>query len=331
MATIEKRGPYQFRAKNRKKGFKPVSRTFTYLKDAREWAKQKESEMERGLYFDTTEAENTSLFEALERYAREITSQKKGAYAELPRIRAWQRYPIAQCSLSTIRGKDMAAFREQRLAEGKAVNTIRNELKIISHLYTVAQKEWGMESLSNPVKLIRLPQGAQVRDRRLEGDEEERLLDVARKTRSRMIEPIIILALETAARRGEIVSMEWKYIDLNNQTWFLPETKNGSSRTVPLSTRAIAVLRKIKKEPTRIDGRVFFLKPHSISQAFRRCCKAAKIEDLHFHDLRHEATSRFFELGLNMMEVASITGHKDLKMLKRYTHLRAEDLAAKLG
>jgi len=331
MATIEKRGPYQFRAKIRKKGFKPVSRTFTYLKDAREWAKQKESEMERGLYFDTSEAENTTLFEALERYSREITPQKKGAYAELQRIRSWQQRSIAHCSLATIRGQDMASFREQRLAEGMAVNTIRNELKIISHLYTVAQKEWGMESLSNPVKHIRLPHGANARDRRLENDEKKRLVDTAKKVRSQVIEPIIIIALETAARRSEIASMEWTHIDLKKKTWFLPNTKNGSARTIPLSTRAIAVLEKQKTKPLNITGRIFPIKPDSITQAFVRCCKAAKIDDLHFHDLRHEATSRFFELGLNMMEVASITGHKDLKMLKRYTHLRAEDLAAKLG
>lgn len=328
MATIEKRGPYQYRVKLRKKGYKPIGRTFTYIKDAREWARLKESEMERGLYYDATEAENTTLFEALERYSREITPQKKGAKAEMQRIRVWQQHSIAQCSLTTIRGKDMATHRDQRLAEGKAINTIRNELKIISHLYTVARKEWGMENLSNPVTIIRLPQGARVRNRRLEDDEEERLLKAARKGRSRVIGQIITIALETAARRGEIVLMEWKHVDLKNRTWFIPETKNGTSRTVPLSSRAVNVLQNL---PQRLDGLTWDIKKDSVTQAFRRCCKSAKIVDLRFHDLRHEATSRFFEIGLNVMEVASITGHKDLKMLQRYTHLRAEDLAQKLG
>ncbi len=251
MATIEKRGPYQFRAKLRKKGHKPISRTFTYLKDAREWARLKESEMERGLYFDATEAENTTLFEALDRYSQEITPHKKGAKAEMQRIRVWQQHSLAQCSLTTIRGKDIATYRDQRLAKGKAVNTIRNELKIISHLYTVARKEWGMENLSNPVTIIRLPQGAKVRNRRLEGDEEERLLKAARKGRNRIVDHIITIALETAARRGEIVSMEWKHINLKNHTWFIPETKNGTSRNVPLSSKAVSILQNI---PRRMDG-----------------------------------------------------------------------------
>ena len=331
MATVEKRGPYQYRVKIRKKGFKPVSETFLSLKQARRWAKRIETEMDDGLFFDTTEAQNTTLFEALERYSREITPQKKVASVELGRIKVWQNNNLATRSLASIRGKDLAAYRDHRLAEGKAADTIRLELAIISHLYTIARKEWGMENLVNPVSNIRLPPGSQPRDRRLEGDEEERLLQAARTSRSYLIGPVIILALETAARRTELASMEWKHINLSNRTWFLPETKNGTSRTIPLSTRAIIVLQKIKMGPARIDGRVFSVKNHSISQAFRRCCKTAKIENLRFHDLRHEATSRLFEKGLNMMEVASITGHKDLKMLRRYTHLRAEDLALKLG
>lgn len=188
-----------------------------------------------------------------------------------------------------------------------------------------------MESLINPVSNIRLPRGARVRNRRLQGNEEERLLEAARKSRSHTIEPMIVLALETAARRAELVSMKWKHIDLISRTWFLPETKNGTSRTIPLSTKSVTVLKTLKKEPVRIDDKVFGVKSQSVTQAFVRCCKTAKIEGLRFHDLRHEATSRLFEKGLNMMEVASITGHKDLKMLRRYTHLQAEDLALKLG
>jgi len=331
MATIIRRGPYQWQVKIRKKGHKAISKTFDYRTDAEQWARNIEREMDRGIYFSRKEAENTTLCEALERYAREITPRKKGAKAEMQRIRVWLRHSIAECSLATIRGKDMAAYRDQRLVEGKAVNTIRNELKIISHLYTIAKKEWGMESLINPVSNIRLPRGARVRNRRLQDNEEERLLEAARKSRSHVIESIIILALETAARRGEIISMEWKHINIKNRTWHIPDTKNGTSRTVPLSTTAVSILKRLRKKSIQIDGRVSSVKIDSITQAFRRCCKVAKIEDLRFHDLRHEATSRFFELGLNMMEVASITGHKDLKMLRRYTHLRAEDLALKLG
>ncbi len=139
---------------------------------------------------------------------------------------------------------------------------------------------------------------------------------------------IITWAIETAMRRGEISAMQWENLDRKARVLLLPETKNGTSRRVPLSSRALVALDGL---PRRIDGKVWSMKPDSISQAFERVCASAGVEGLTFHDLRHEATSRLFEKGLNPMEVAAITGHKTLQMLKRYTHLRAEDLVGRLG
>ena len=129
-------------------------------------------------------------------------------------------------------------------------------------------------------------------------------------------------------RRGAIAAMRWEYLDRKDQVLLIPETKNGTPRQVPLSTRALTTLDTL---PRRIDGRVFAIHAASISRGFAETCKAAGIEGLTFHDLRHEATSRLFEKGLNPMEVAAITGHKTLQMLKRYTHLKAKDLVARLG
>ncbi len=130
-------------------------------------------------------------------------------------------------------------------------------------------------------------------------------------------------------RQGEIVSLDWKHIDLKKRIAYLPETKNGEPRGVPLSTSAIATFRSL---PGSTTGKVFpGVTTEAIKRAFMRACQRAEIEDFHFHDLRHEATSRLFEKSLNPLEVASITGHKTLQMLRRYTHLRAEDLAKKLG
>jgi len=335
MATICKRGKYQWQAKIRKKGYPQVSRTFYTKKDAEKWATEVESKMNNGLYMDMTEAQNTILHEALERYAREVTLTKKESSVELGRIRRWQKHKLAKYSLAVIRGKDMAAYRDQRIAEGRAANTIRLELAIISHLYTIAKKEWGMENLINPVSNIRLPPLPAGRSRRLEGDEETRLLEVAEQSRSRMIKPIIILSLETGARRKDFADMKWQHINFNDRTWFIPDSKTPLSRrvtrTVPLSTTAIAILKELRNKASRDDEFVFSIQKRSITRAFSRCCKRAKIENFHLHDLRHEATSRFFEKGLNIMEVASITGHKDPKMLQRYTHPRAKDIALKLG
>jgi integrase len=163
------------------------------------------------------------------------------------------------------------------------------------------------------------------------------LLERAKQSKSEDIYNIIIIAIETAARRGEIFAMQWQYVDLQKNTWHIPKTKTGVPRTVPLSSRARKVLGSI---PRRMGGNVWSITyADSITKAFGRLCgfqrsdgpRSEHFPDLNFHDLRHEGTSRLFEKGLNIMEVASITGHRDLRCLQRYTHLRAEDLAAKLG
>jgi len=145
---------------------------------------------------------------------------------------------------------------------------------------------------------------------------------------NREIAPAIILAIETAMRQGEIAKLRWENIDLDLRTALLPMTKNGTARRFPLSTKAIEAL---KWCPPPHTGRVFKLTQHAMKYAFREVRKQCGLGNIRFHDLRHEAASRLFEKGLNVMEVAAITGHKNLKMLQRYTHLRAEDLAKKLG
>ncbi|MDA8118621.1 MAG: site-specific integrase, partial [Gammaproteobacteria bacterium] len=249
---------------------------------------------------------------------------------EKNRIAVLTALPIARRSLASIKGSDIATFIRGRQAEGLGANAIRLDLALLSHVFTVAGSAWGMESLGNPVKRIRgqrpkLPGG---RTRRLVDDEHRRLIEAAAKDQGGEIGPIITWAIETAMRRSEIAAMRWDHLDRRARVLLIPETKTGTPRRVPLSTAALGVLDGL---PRRIDGRVWGMRPDSISQAFERVCKAAGVEGLTFHDLRHEATSRLFEKGLNPMEVAAITGHKTLQMLKRYTHLRAEDLVGRLG
>ena len=155
------------------------------------------------------------------------------------------------------------------------------------------------------------------------------LVEACADARNPFLLPAVILAIETAMRQGELISLNWKHINLKKRTAFLPDTKNGESRGVPLSTTAADILRSL---PRSINDQVFpGVTGEAVKRAFIRACRRAHIEDFHFHDLRHEATSRLFEKGLNAIEVASITGHKTLQMLKRYTHLRTEDLVKKLG
>ena len=339
MASLRQRpGPagrrvWQVRIK--RKGYPEAARTFDLKTEAEAWARQIESEMDRGVFVSRTEAESTTLTEALERYRREVTPVKRGAAIERFRLDRWARHPLACRSLASIRGKDVAGYVAERSQKGAAPATIHKELNLLSHLFNTARTAWGMESLSNPVDLVKgqRPKAPPGRDRRLVGDEQARLLAAARAYDAGPhagvgIANIITWAIETAMRRGEIAAMRWEHLDRKARVLLIPETKNGTPRRVPLSTAALAVLDGL---PRRLDGRVWGMRPDSISQAFERVCKAAEVEGLTFHDLRHEATSRLFEKGFNPMQVAAITGHKTLQMLKRYTHLRAEDLVGMLG
>ena len=333
MASLRQRpGPggrrvWQVRIK--RKGYPEAARTFDLKTEAEAWARQIESEMDRGVFVSRAEAENTTLREALDRYRQEVTPAKKGAGIERFRLDRWARHPLSASSLAAIRGKDVADYVRQRTTEGAAAATIHKELNLLSHLFNTARTAWGMESLTNPVDLVKgqRPKAPPGRDRRLVDDELPRLLAAAH-VYGGDIGPLSTLAIETAMRRGEIAAMRWDHLDRRARVLLIPETKTGTPRRVPLSTAALGVLDGL---PRRIDGRVWGMRPDSISQAFERVCKAAGIEGLTFHDLRHEATSRLFEKGLNPMQVAAITGHKTLQMLKRYTHLRAEDLVEMLG
>ncbi|MHB1581948.1 MAG: site-specific integrase [Acidithiobacillus sp.] len=329
MASIRKRGDLQWEARVRKRGQPLQCKTFTTRAKAEAWGKQIESEMDRGIFVSRAEAEATTLREALDRYRLEVSCKKKGAGRERSTIAAWQDSPLGSRMLATLRGKDIAAAVQNMAARGLKPNSVRIYLALLSHLFNVARTAWGMESLTNPVEFVKgqrpkLPPG---RDRRLVDDELPRLLAAAQAYGGE-IGSLITWAIETAMRRGEIAAMRWEHLDRKARVLLLPETKNGTPRRVPLSVAALAVLDGL---PRRLDGRVWGMRPDSISQAFERVCKAAGIQGLTFHDLRHEATSRLFEKGLGLMEVASITGHKTVQMLKRYTHLRAEDLVGRLG
>ena len=204
-------------------------------------------------------------------------------------------------------------------------NTIRLELAIISHLFEIARKEWGMEGLLNPVKSIRLPSPPSGRDRRLQPGELEKLL----KSVSEEMNQVIRFALETAMRRGELAGMTWDMVDLKKRTVTLLDTKNGQKRIVPLSSVAVTILKE-RLSARRIDGKVWDIGLDAISKDFARACHKTEISGLHFHDLRHEATSRLFELGLRAEKVKEITGHKTWAMLTRYTHLKPEDIVSEL-
>lgn len=314
---------------------------------AEQWARMVESEMDRGVFVSRAEAEATTLAEALDRYAREVTARKKGAARELARVKRWQDHKLARRPLASLRGADFATFRDERRAAGCAENTIRLELALLSHLFKIARTEWGMESLANPINNIQMPGGSNERERRLLAGEEALLLAALAQRRNRNVKEAAEFALATAMRQGEILRLTRQDVDLERSVAILRETKNGETRRVPLSPAALRIL----SAKPRDAGPIFKITQDGLIRAFSKAVVAARVTylescekegiapdprmlvDLKFHDLRHEATSRLFEsqASLNVMEVASITGHKTIQMLKRYTHLNAEALAARLA
>lgn len=274
-----------------------------------------------------------SLFRALDRYLDTVSVHKRGYRQEFWRVSVIKRHPLAQKMMDEVTTVDIAAYRDERLAQvnprtGKPISgdTVRLELALLSVLYNLAKVEWGT-CRANPVAGVRRPKSSPGRDRRLTSSEERRLSRYF-QARSAELYTIFHLALETGMRQGEILSLRWEHIDLQHGVAHLPVTKNGSARDVPLSRRARQLLQQL---PVQLSGPVFHYKSSGFKSAWRAALQTLKIENLHFHDLRHEAISRLFELGtLNVMEVAAISGHKSLNMLKRYTHLRAYQLVSKL-
>ncbi|HZW12195.1 MAG TPA: site-specific integrase [Noviherbaspirillum sp.] len=287
----------------------------------------------------------TTLDDLLDRYLKEITPTKRGADVESTKIGKLKRYEISRLPVNLVGRDAIQKFMATAKREGWSDNNLRKYLMLLSSVFQVAVKRWGMH-LENPVRKVEVPGNGKARERRLEAGEYERLLAELKRARNPYVASVFEIAVETASRRGELLKLRRKDIDLKSATAILRNTKNGDDRIIPLSVRAVAIF---KQTVTSIGGPVFPVTEVQLRQAFTAAKQRARkkyekecaqqgadpqsgyISDLRFHDLRHEATSRLFEKGLNLIEVASITGHKTLEMLKRYTHLRASDLATKLG
>lgn len=276
-----------------------------------------------------------SMSDALDRYLRTVSILKKGYEQERYRILQIKRSPLSTMYVHEVTSVDIATYRDARLQtinpktmKPLAPATVRLELSLLSNFFELARIEWGYTANANPCLNVRKPQLPPGRDRRLTGREEHLILRYAFGHVNPELYSIIVLALATAMRQGEILSLRWEHINFKTRIAHLPATKNGSKRDVPLTIKAREAL--VRLGPQRA-GAVFRYSNHGIKSTWRFMMKKLGIENLKFHDLRHEAISRMFELGtLDMMEIAAISGHKSLSMLKRYTHLRVSRLVSKL-
>lgn len=326
MPTIRKKGDRQWHVQVRKRGYPRQTRTFSTRADAEKWGTIVEAEMERGVFVSRTEAETTTLREVAERYRREVLPTKRGAAADASRLNTLLTH-FGDFKLAAITSSLVAQFRDARL-KSVGPQSVIHEINLLNRVLKAATMDWGIALPGGlPTAQVRKPSRPRGRERRVSQKQIDAILAHSGSTE---LATVVALAIETGMRRGELAALTWEHIDLEQRVAHLPQTKTDAPRDVPLSSAAVAALENVSG---RHVGRVFKMQAESMSQALERACEShrADVSDLRFHDLRHEATSRLFEKGLNVMEVAAITGHKTLDMLKRYTHLKAQDLARRLG
>jgi integrase len=330
MGSIQARkrndGTIGYRAQVRMLGSEYLTETFNRRTDAKDWIRRVEEEIKNG-NAPSSEARTTTLHKALDRYSREVTVHKKGKKRELDRIKVWQTNCLAHRFLASLRGTQFAEYRDARRAEGAAEGTIRTELALISHLFKVARTEWGMTSLPNPIKNIKMPGKSRERKRRLKEGEEAKLL--AELAKAPYMAEMASLAIETCMRQGELLALYWANIDAKRRIAHLRDTKNSEPREVPLTPGALEILKAIPR-PLDDAAPIFPTTQNKVVKAFAKACTAAALDDLRFHDLRHEAITRLCK-KLPMHEAMRVTGHKTPAMLMRYYHPDPEELAQKLA
>ena len=345
MASIQKTASGTWRVQIEYRGRREYKTLATHAL-AKTWAAQREAELAQGQVASVNEAQKTPFGEVIETFRQRELPKRKNRSDRFVLNTLEARF--GRTRLIALLTKDIARFRDDRLHEGKAPATVVKELNLLRFLIDYAIRDLGIHLPSNPARLVKNPSVNNARERVFLEDEERRLFEAFPNDNFRQIGT---LALETACRLGELLKMEWDDIDFGKRTVRIPKenSKTGVGRIVPLSSKAIAVLRK-RPRPVR-GGRVFscWSRGDSFENGYRRAvqrarkeyveeCKKARIEphptlltDLRFHDFRHIATSRLAKVFPNVIELSRVTGHSDLKMLSRYYHVSAEELAARLG
>lgn len=348
MATIVRTASGKWKAVIRMKGWPTATMTMRTKRDVEDWARKTEDDMVRGVYIQRAPAERTTVREALDRYLKEITPTKaeKTQQGERRRIPFLAKH-LGSYSLAALTPELVSKYRDQRLSGainprgtrdgGRSASTVRNELAILSNLYSVAIREWRMGLVYNPCTIIRKPKASPGRFRRLKTDEEQRLFKELDAHSNPMLGQVARIALETGMRSSEITSLRRSQVNFPKRVVILHQTKNNEPREVPLSDLANAVLREAMNHPVRpIDSDLVFFgepgrkdkrrKPYVFEKMWAQAKERAGIKNFRFHDLRHEAGSRFAEGGLDARKIAEILGHKDLKMAMIYVNLYGRDL-----
>lgn len=340
MAHIKKqRGKYICEIK--KKGFPGIYKSFHTLGDARKFARDVESQMERGVFEDYSGARGTTLREILVRYRDEKTAVKKGWREETNTINKLIGHKIALNSLMTLRSHHIHKLMTE-LSHGRKPSTVNKYVNLICHAWRVAKREWGINlPPENPCDMVTFYKFDDTRDRVLTKDEYHTLLQVAmvqdsavnnsgnntvKKDRYRHMTDVIKFAYQTGARQGEILKLKREHIDFDAKTCTFYDTKNKADRTIPLADETLIILKR------HVFGKfIFDCESSRLRKWFRCATRTAKISNFRFHDLRACFCTNALLNGWSIGEVSAISGHKDWSQLKRYTRIKPVDLLEKIN
>ncbi len=334
MAHIETRktdgGGTRYRVQVRLKGYPSQTATFRRKTDAKRWAEQTQAAIREGRYFKTNEAKRHTLEELIERYIAEVVPgrTKKDQQGVTAQLRWWSSrlgaYTLADVTPALI------AEQRDRLAKGEGMSgrkitpaTRNRYLQSLSHAFSIAVREWEWLE-DSPMRRVRKAKEPRGRVRFLSDDERERLLQACRESQCEILYTLVLLAISTGGRRGELLSLRWPDIDLERGLATVHHTKNGERRALPLAGPALEEL-KARSKVRRIDTDLVFANRRGVAPFPRAgwdlALERAEIEDFRFHDLRHSAASYLAMTSATLTELAEILGHKTLAMVKRYSHL----------
>jgi integrase len=329
MATIVQRtsrnGQTSYRAQVRRKGAPPLSATFTKLADARKWVQVTEAAIVEGRHFKTAEAKRHTLADLINRYCRDILPSKAPeSRRKQGQQLLWWRGQLGHCVLAEITPACIAEHRDMLTREHRAASTVNRYLSALGHAFSMAVQEWGWLE-DSPIRNVRKPREPRGRVRFLSDQERHQLLAACRESQNPALHTIVVLALSTGARRGELLTLRWPDVDLKRGMLTFHQTKNRERRAVPLTGQALSAMHQHAKV-RRLNTSLVFpnpttTRPADIRAAWQGAIKRSGITDFHFHDLRHTFASYLAMNGASLLEIAEVLGHKTLSMVKRYAHL----------
>jgi integrase len=342
MANIQERkskdGKISYRVQVRLSGHLPQSATFDRKTDAKRWVSETEAAMREGRYFKTNESRKHTLADMCERYTRDIlpsksTSLQRGQKQQL----AWWKSRIGYCTLGDVTPALIAEQRDYLAKYGSKQSSGEDEVRLptpatvvrylaaLSAAFSQAVNEWGWIETS-PMSKVKKPREPNGRIRFLSDDERKRLLEACQNSACPYLYPVVLVAISTCARYGEILGLKWSHIEFERSRAVLFGTKNGENRAISLSPQVMIELRQLHQ--SRIPDTEFVFaservpsKPIELRAPWHKALLEANINEFRFHDLRHTAASYLAMAGATSVELSEILGHKTLAMVKRYAHL----------